>query len=582
MPRAPRGRRPVETRPAGGEGSARRAAPPEATPAAALPAPLAGALLAAGGRGAGGGRVVPPATVLGLQRQVGNAAVQRLLRRPALQRRPAGGGDMTIQRALGDGHDLTSPRFAGEPRLEACFDDEARLTIGATGPAVAKVQQALIDLGHDLGPSGADGVYGQRTWNAVKQFKAAQKLGFEHMGDVGPGTMTRLNQLFPGGGPVKPEAPPPTEAEEEGAACPTDDVIVAALAGQAGGEAAAGGDTPVGGGPHISMAEAVKRFKDKVNVAGVSADTNIAERGQFFWGTQMWTAISAELTRMDADPGAKPFVAKARAARDTIWDRQDATKQIQELDQIAATTTSPEKANMLALLRGSGLSGGGLEQILWAALNKDATNALPNLAPHRSLRVLRSLVTFDKSGCGTHALQAATRLKKKGGLNGAPGKGTAFAARLATTSTRDLRPKPDASSAIYRGDVMGQSGVASAVDAMRKALDDGHVVHARVLSGVGHGSSAPAPNPKAKPTPIGPPPEEHSLLIIGFDGNTFVFSDPDASVSHTPEDGFGVLTFDSATGRLSTAADDSDMIVSTGGKHRRGDKRYQIISLTTV
>jgi hypothetical protein len=117
----------------------------------------------------------------------GNSAVTAIL---------AAATTPVVQRTIGDGHDLSSSRFAGDERLEACFDDEARLTLGATGPSVAKVQQALIDRGHDLGPGGADGIYGNRTWNAVKRFKAEEQLGFEHLGDVGPGTMTRLDQLF--------------------------------------------------------------------------------------------------------------------------------------------------------------------------------------------------------------------------------------------------------------------------------------------------------------------------------------------------------------------------------------------------
>ncbi|GAB6266029.1 MAG: hypothetical protein STSR0001_14750 [Methanothrix sp.] len=102
-----------------------------------------------------------------------------------------------LQRTIGHGHDLTSPRFAGDLKLEACYDDEARLTKGDQGDSVARVQQALIDLGYDLGPAGADGIYGDLTWNAVKQFKADQSLGWESMGDVGPGTMGRLDELFP-------------------------------------------------------------------------------------------------------------------------------------------------------------------------------------------------------------------------------------------------------------------------------------------------------------------------------------------------------------------------------------------------
>jgi len=113
--------------------------------------------------------------------------------------------DNYLQRTIGDGHDLTSPRFAGDSILEACYDDEARLTKGAQGESVRKVQQALIDLGYNLGPTGADGIYGDFTWNAVKQFKANEKLGWEHMGDVGPGTMQKLDELFPGGEPPGPD-----------------------------------------------------------------------------------------------------------------------------------------------------------------------------------------------------------------------------------------------------------------------------------------------------------------------------------------------------------------------------------------
>jgi hypothetical protein len=159
-----------------------------------------------------------------LQRMVGNAAVTELLaghitlQRDCCAACSIGGacegqetaeqeapniqalGAPAVQRTIGDGDDLTSPRFARDPVLEACYDDEARLTRGARGGAVSKVQQALIDRGYDLGRSGADGIFGNRTWDAVKQFKANERLGWEHMGDVGPGTMHRLDALFPGGG----------------------------------------------------------------------------------------------------------------------------------------------------------------------------------------------------------------------------------------------------------------------------------------------------------------------------------------------------------------------------------------------
>jgi peptidoglycan hydrolase-like protein with peptidoglycan-binding domain len=124
-----------------------------------------------------------------------------------LQRQPAG-----VEAAAS----LRSPRFKDSVKLEACFEDEDRLREGDPDTdAVTRVQQALLDLpvpgssgeSYDLGPMGADGNYGPRTAAAVRKFKKDERLGFEQFGDVGPGTMHRLDQLFgpapapqPGGG----------------------------------------------------------------------------------------------------------------------------------------------------------------------------------------------------------------------------------------------------------------------------------------------------------------------------------------------------------------------------------------------
>jgi len=137
----------------------------------------------------------------------------------------------------------------------------------------------------------------------------------------------------------------------------------------------------------------------------------------------------------------------------------------------------------------------------------------------------------------------------------------------------------------FLGDVIAQTGVGAAVAQMRRALDDRRTVHARVLSGIGYGiakTATGASSATAKPIPIGKPPEEHSLLVIGYDGDKFVSNDPDPNPSNIFEAGFGLLTFDSANGRLSTAESGTDMVVSTGGLHANGDRRYQIISLTSV
>jgi peptidoglycan hydrolase-like protein with peptidoglycan-binding domain len=105
---------------------------------------------------------------------------------------------------------LQSPRFAASAKLERCFEDKDRL--GPDDPdrdAVTRIQQALVDVtaitgkAYDLGPTGADGIYGPKTAAAVMKFKKDERLGSTQFPDVGPGTMHRLDQLFQKPKPVE-------------------------------------------------------------------------------------------------------------------------------------------------------------------------------------------------------------------------------------------------------------------------------------------------------------------------------------------------------------------------------------------
>ena len=67
---------------------------------------------------------------------------------------------------------------------------------GDKGPAVEKVQQALLDLGFPMPKFGADGDFGSETRDAVKAFQRAQRRdvpGFDVDGRVGFGTIDRLD-----------------------------------------------------------------------------------------------------------------------------------------------------------------------------------------------------------------------------------------------------------------------------------------------------------------------------------------------------------------------------------------------------
>jgi len=109
-----------------------------------------------------------------------------------------------LQRTIGDGYDLTAARFAGDVILEAVYDNERLLQVGNRGPAVVKLQQALIDAGFPLPRFGADGIFGAETKAAVEGFQRASGLaggdirkGFD--GIVGPTTMGWLDQRFSAG-----------------------------------------------------------------------------------------------------------------------------------------------------------------------------------------------------------------------------------------------------------------------------------------------------------------------------------------------------------------------------------------------
>lgn len=116
----------------------------------------------------------------------------------------------SVQRRIGDGHDLTNARFRGDIVLEACFDNERLLRVGASGDHVRKVQEALVALGFTLPRFGPDGSFGSETAGALKQFQTSASLTPDTI--IGPLTMGALDTRAPsggGGGGVTPPPPPP-------------------------------------------------------------------------------------------------------------------------------------------------------------------------------------------------------------------------------------------------------------------------------------------------------------------------------------------------------------------------------------
>ena len=123
-----------------------------------------------------------------------------------------------VQRTIGDGHDLTSPRFALDPVLEACFDNEDVLEFGDRGAAVATVQHALVEFGFLLLDFGVDGIFGAETRQAVRDFQTFVGLtGAAVDGRIGPTTMGLLDTNITTAPPVGP-APIPNIPAPSGTA----------------------------------------------------------------------------------------------------------------------------------------------------------------------------------------------------------------------------------------------------------------------------------------------------------------------------------------------------------------------------
>ena len=108
-----------------------------------------------------------------------------------------------IQRTIGDGHDLTAPRFSHLVDLEAAYDGETVIDTSSSGRGVQAIQQALYDFGFSLPKSGADGFFGPETKAAVMAFQAAHPP-LAQDGRVGPATMTQLDATV--GVPALPPA----------------------------------------------------------------------------------------------------------------------------------------------------------------------------------------------------------------------------------------------------------------------------------------------------------------------------------------------------------------------------------------
>ena len=72
--------------------------------------------------------------------------------------------------------------------------EKQHLSMGSSGTDVKNMQKKLIALGYSCGSSGADGIFGQGTYNAVCKFQKANGLSVD--GIIGPATRAKINALY--------------------------------------------------------------------------------------------------------------------------------------------------------------------------------------------------------------------------------------------------------------------------------------------------------------------------------------------------------------------------------------------------
>lgn len=365
---------------------------------------------------------------------------------------------------------------------------------------------------------------------------------------------------------------------------------------------------------HLSISEAINNFKNTVTPTNEpTGSPTLVESGQFYWTKQISFAIIKEIQRLSPmlkeDPTKLPDDPHNLAAQQwqTLinwiksvvdeWPHNQAAKWSQEIHRFIniirnSSFTPPILIPLLAqfdpLLKPVAQQGKAIYYKLWGELNR--TDAIPSLDQYRTLPALQSIWAWENQACGYTGSIVANRYTSKGGAKKANPdakrrKSTAVWATFANSATRDMRKL---SGDLRFGDVLNQTGVGSAVPKMKSALDDGWILHARVLSGIDYSwgefvqaydRQAAKGKPPKQPQPLGTPPQEHSIMIIGYDdaNNEFVFWDPDSTASHRHGTGFGSLFFDGGSGRLSTAQNDAQLPVNDQGDHSRGDHRYQII-----
>lgn len=330
----------------------------------------------------------------------------------------------------------------------------------------------------------------------------------------------------------------------------------------------------------VTRALARKTFDKDMEEARTALGSDFASRGQFLLSGAIAGALHTEFAKLDTERWSNDA---ERLEVVGAWNEFTTAlyagryKQATELRKELATTikdaSSSEKARIEKFVGSEADAGYGVAAGNWSKLWRDKTAKLDHSKMVTTAHLL-AWRRWEAQACTATADAAARRWVASGKRAGKRSPGTAIAPPLQLSAGKTFSKK-STSPGMALGDVLTYTDQLSAqVARMKRALDDGWFVHTRVLSGI-----------LAEGKEI----EEHSLLIMGYDGDVFHYFDPDIGGSNNHSHiGFDRLFFDREANRLSTAYRESflpayhDPKVGHYGWQASGTHRYQVARVWTV
>ena len=299
-----------------------------------------------------------------------------------------------------------------------------------------------------------------------------------------------------------------------------------------------------------------------------------ANRGQMLFHGRVADLL---LPKVDAaienEPGLKDIYAKFTAGLypkegNPDWAKSDAARAELKNTKFPAALLGPDDARLEV--------GAQIFETLWKTYS-DPKKGFPDVTPYVNLAGYQALMHWELLACKRSATLIAKRYIAGGGGGGTRSAGTAIRpTQLVGGVKTNMKPL---GGDLYIGTVATYSTeLGKEVERMKRAIDDGWVVHARVLSGITGGGKSRSQ-------------AEHSLIVYGYSGKAFEYFDPDVGGSNLAMTGFDRLYYDDKANRLSTAESEAQFPVygdkDGSGAHLRGSQtsgvhRYQVVSIETL